>query len=211
MGVKERKERERAGVRERILDAARDMFVRDGVEAVTMRAIAQRIEYSAPVIYAHFADKHALLQELCFRDFRSLAQTFGRIEHIEDPVERLRRIGYAYVDFALDHPEQFRFMFMTPKPQEDVVAAHETTSRTPDEDAYIFVANTVAEGVAAGCFRPELKDVDELAQLCWAGAHGIVALHLTKGDDEWIPWRDGRKTARKLIDAVLDGLIRKGR
>src|SRR6516164_3602292 len=101
MGVKERKERERASVREQILDAARDMFVQDGVEAVTMRAIAQRIEYSAPVIYSHFADKHALLQELCFRDFRALAQTFGRIEHIEDPVERLRRIGYAYVDFAL--------------------------------------------------------------------------------------------------------------
>src|SRR5690349_9461387 len=109
MGPRERKERERADVRERILDAARELFARDGVEAVTMRAIAERIEYSPPVIYSHFADKHALIQELCYRDMRALAQAFGRIGRIEDPVERVRQIGRAYIDFALEHPQQYRF------------------------------------------------------------------------------------------------------
>src|SRR5690349_21646483 len=116
MGVKERREREKADVRERILDAAREMFARDGFESVTMRAIANAIEYSPPVIYAHFADKHALIQELCYRDFRTLAQAFGKVGRVEDPVEWLRGIGEAYVDFALEHPSQYRFMFMTPKP-----------------------------------------------------------------------------------------------
>jgi AcrR family transcriptional regulator len=208
LGVKERKERERAEVRERILDAARDMFTSDGVAAVTMRAIADRIEYSPPVIYSHFADKHALIQELCYRDYRALAQALGRIGRIDDPIERLRKIGLAYVDFALEHPEQFRFMFMTSKSAEDLAAAHAATKANPEEDAYSFLRDTIAEGIAAGRFQPELGDVEELSQLAWASAHGVVALHVAKGNDPWIDWRDARKTARKLIDATLVGLTR---
>ena len=206
MGVKERKERNRAEVREKILDVAREMFTRDGVDAVTMRAIAERIEYSPPVIYSHFADKHALIQQLCYRDFRALAQAFGRIGQIDDPIERLRGIGLAYVDFALEHPEQFRFMFMTPKSPEDLAAAHAATKGNPEEDAYMFLRNTIAEGIAAGRFRPKFSDVEELSQISWASAHGVVALQLAKGNDPWIDWRDARKTARKLIDAAIIGL-----
>lgn len=211
MGVKERKDRERAEVRESILDAARDMFTSDGVEAVTMRAIAERIEYSPPVIYSHFADKHALIQELCYRDFRALAQAFGRIGRIDDPIERLRRIGIAYVDFALEHPEQFRFLFMTLKSAEDTDVAHAAMKANPEQDAYTFLRNTVAEGIAAGRFRPEFSDVEELSQMAWASAHGIVALQLAKGNDPWIDWRDARKTARRLIDTTLVGLTREAR
>ena len=81
MGVKERRQREKTQVRERILDAALEFFAREGVEGVTMRALADAIEYSPPVIYAHFKDKDAIIRELCNRQIRSLAQafsTFGR-------------------------------------------------------------------------------------------------------------------------------------
>jgi AcrR family transcriptional regulator len=211
LGPKDRRERERAQVREKILDVARDMFVADGVDAVTMRAIAERIEYSPPVIYAHFTDKHALIQELCYRDLRALAQAFGRIGQIDDPIERLLRIGRAYVDFALEHPEQFRFMFLTPKASADTSAAHAAMRHNPEEDAYLFLRNTVAEGIAAGRFRPEFSDVEELSQIVWAAAHGVVSLHVAKGNDPWIDWRDARKTARKLMDATMDGLLRRPR
>jgi AcrR family transcriptional regulator len=211
MGPRERKARERADVRERILDAARDMFTRDGVDAVTMRAIAERIEYSPPVIYAHFADKHALIQELCYRDYRALAQAFGRIGRIEDPVERLRRIALAYVDFALEHPEQYRFMFMTSKSADDTSVARAAMQGNPEEDAYTFLCNTVAEGIAAGRFRPEFGDVEELAQLFWGAAHGVVSLQIAKGEDPWVGWRDARETARKLAEAALQGVLREER
>src|SRR5919204_1809076 len=116
--TKERRAREREETRGKILDAAREMFVDQGIEAVTMRAIADRIEYTPTAIYYHFRDKRALIEELCALDFRALARAFGRIGRIEDPVERLRRIGLAYVDFALGHPSHYRFMFMTPKPDD---------------------------------------------------------------------------------------------
>jgi AcrR family transcriptional regulator len=208
MGVKERKERERADVRERILDVARDMFASDGIEAVTIRAIADRIEYSPPVIYSHFRDKQALLQELCYRDFRALAQAFGRIGRIEDPIERLGRIATAYVDFALENPSQYRFMFMTPKPPDSYSAMRDEVKGNPEEDAYAFLCNAVAEGITAGRFRPQLDDVEELAQMLWASAHAIVSLQIAKEGDPWIEWRDARETSRKLSEAVLRGVLR---
>jgi AcrR family transcriptional regulator len=116
MGVKERRERERTEVREKILDAALEVFASEGDDGVTMRALADAIEYSPPVIYSHFRDKDAIIRELCYRAMRSLAHSFAAIGAIEDPVERLRRIGKSYVDFALENPSHFRFMFLTPHP-----------------------------------------------------------------------------------------------
>jgi AcrR family transcriptional regulator len=208
MGLKERKERERADVREKILDAARELFTRDGVDTVTMRAIAGRIEYSPPVIYSHFVDKHALIQELCYRDFRALAQAFGHIGRIEDPIERLRRLAGAYIDFALEHSQQYRFLFMTRKEPGDVSAAHAAMQRNPEADAYSFLRDTVAEGIGVGSFRPELNDVEELTQILWGSVHGILALQIAKGNDPWIEWRDARETAVKLADATLRGVAR---
>ena len=88
MGIKERRERERAEIREKILEAARELFVKEGYEAVTMRKIAQKIEYSATAIYFHFKDKEAVMRELCATDFRTLAKQLTRIAKLADPVER---------------------------------------------------------------------------------------------------------------------------
>src|SRR3954469_6133372 len=107
MGVKERRERERTQVRERILDAALEVFASEGLEGVTMRALADAIEYTPPVIYAHFRDKDAIIQELCYRQLRSLAASFANFSPFH-PVERLGRIGYVYIDFAVEHPSHFR-------------------------------------------------------------------------------------------------------
>jgi AcrR family transcriptional regulator len=205
MGVKERRQRERTEVREKILDAALDFFGREGVEGVTMRALADAIEYSPPVIYAHFRDKEAIIQELCYRQLRELAKAFATFGDL-DPIERLRRIGYIYADFAIEHPSHFRFMFLMPHPlppDDDEVGKGD-----PQRNAYAFLRLTVEDGLAAGIFRPEYTDADEIAQLCWASAHGLVALQNIKGADSWIDWRDARTSAHRLIDATMNGLVK---
>jgi AcrR family transcriptional regulator len=205
MGVKERRQRERTEVREKILDAALDFFGREGVEGVTMRALADAIEYSPPVIYAHFRDKEAIIQELCYRQLRELAKAFATFGGL-DPIERLRRIGYIYADFAIEHPSHFRFMFLTPHPlpaDDDEVGKGD-----PQRNAYAFLRQTVEDGLDAGIFKPGYTDADEIAQLCWASAHGLVALQNIKGLDSWIDWRDARSSAHRLIDATLNGLVK---
>src|SRR3954464_6702698 len=117
MGTVERREREKQELRTKILDAARELFVAEGYEAVTMRAIADKIEYSATAIYKHFADKDALVGELCRHDFRGFAAHFAKAASVRDPIERLRAAGRAYFDFAKKYPQHYRFMFMAPRPQ----------------------------------------------------------------------------------------------
>ena len=208
MGVKERKQRERSEVREKILDAALEFFGTEGVEGVTMRALADAIEYTPPVIYSHFRDKDALIRELCNRQLRTLAKRFGAIASVPDPVERLRGIGRAYVDFGLENPSHFRFMFLTahPLPAED---ADDPQLSDPRENAYLFLKHTVEAAIASGQLKPEFSDVEELTQICWASAHGVVALqNVMKGGDSFVDWRDARTTAYKMIDATLDGVVR---
>lgn len=204
MGVKERRERERTQVRERILDAALEVFADKGAEGVTMRALADAIEYSAPVIYAHFRDKDAIIQELCHRQLRDLARAFANFGAL-DPVERLRQIGYVYADFAVDHPSHFRFLFLVPHELPD---DEELAKNDPERNAYAFLRQTVKDGLAAGVFRPEYTDADEVAQLAWGAAHGVVALQNVKGGNTWIDWRDARASAHRLVDLTMIGLVK---
>lgn len=208
MGTKERREREREELRAKILDAARELFAELGYEAVTMRKIAERIEYSPTAIYLHFKDKRAVIQELCDHDFLVLARKLQRIARIEDPLEKLRAAGVAYVDFALEYPNHYRLMFMQSHPVEEAESA--IRKGNPEEDAYAFLHGTVAEAIAAGRFRPEAADADLLAQSLWAAVHGVASLHIALGGDDWIDWKPAKKTAKFLIDAMLDGLAKAG-
>ena len=200
-----RRERQKAETRQAILNAARELFVTQGVEATTMRAIALKIGYTPTAIYHHFRDKDALLEELCMADFRALGQAMYKIGRIEDPVERLRRLGLAYADFALDNPSQYRFMFMT---QQGHGHHEELGGSKPDEDAYQFLLSTVTDGIDAGRYRPELADPQEMAQMMWSGVHGIVSLYFTHCDDPYIQWRAPRETVRTMVDVLIRGAVR---
>jgi AcrR family transcriptional regulator len=169
MGIAERREREKEGLRRRILDAARDQFARHGYERVTMRAIAQIIEYSPTAIYQHFKDKDALVDALCKEDFGRLLGAITDHPLPADPVERIRSLGIAYARFGLAHPNHYRFMFMTPiKPHE-----HEEQD-DPGLLSYLMLRGAVEQGIAEGRLRD--VGVDTGAQVLWASIHGAVAL-----------------------------------
>ncbi len=202
-----RRERLKAETRQAILDAARELFVTDGIEATTMRAIAAKIGYTATAIYHHFRDKDALIEELCIADFTALGQAMYRIGRIEDPVARLQRLGMAYADFALANPSQYRFMFMTAQRHGPVDECGRPTHK-PDEDAYGFLFQTVSEGLAAGRYRPELSNPHEISQMMWAGIHGVISLWLTHCDDPYIEWHPPLETIRTLIDVTIRGAVK---
>jgi AcrR family transcriptional regulator len=202
-----RRELEKAELREKILDAARALFAAEGYEAVTMRKIAQRISYTATALYYHFPDKHSIMVELCQRDFSTLANCLLRIGKTADPVERIVKMGLAYVKFGIDHPQHYRLMFMTPQPECESGDC-QMEEGDPDQDAYAFLEQSVVEILKAGRFRKEVRDVDLVVQTIWAGVHGIVALHLTKGCDEWLDWRAAEKIARFQLEALFRGLLK---
>lgn len=207
MQAPDRRTREKAKLREKILDAARALFTRHGYEAVTMREIARQIDYTAAAIYYHFPNKETLLRELCENDFRSLSNYFKRLGRIADPVERIRQIGLAYVNFGLEYPQHYRLMFLTPHPEPPLEQI--TIERgNPDEDSYAFLLGAVQEAIVAGRFRPELQDANLVTQVIWSGVHGLVALYLTKRESQWIEWHPADRLAKLLGETVLRGLLR---
>lgn len=206
MGPQERRQREREEVRGKILDAARELFAAEGYESVTMRAIAEKIEYSPTAIYFHFKDKESLLSELCDIDFRVFAQKFAEAAKLADPVEKLRAAGFAYVEFGLKNPSHYRLMFMTPRPLE--IESKTIEKGNPEEDAYAFLKGIVAELLAAGRLREGAGDVDLVSQVIWSGMHGLVSLEIAKCNDTWVAWQPIEARMRLMIDVLLAGLTK---
>lgn len=202
-----RREREKQEVRRKILDAARELFVKQGYEAVTMRQIAQKIAYTPTAIYFHFKDKEHLMSELCAIDFLRLAQQFNRIANEKDPILRLKQAAYAYMEFGLKNPNHYRLLFMTPHQHVPLEEIPLIRRGDPAEDAYAFLRATVIECIAAGRFRKEFRDPELLSQLFWSSIHGITSLHIARCHDPWIPWRKVRDIAEAIVENLLRGMM----
>ena len=209
MGPPERREREKQQVRLKILDAARELFAEHGYDAVTMRKIADKIEYSPTTIYLHFKDKDDLIRELCSHDFLAFSERFAGIGAITDPLKRFRAAGQAYVDFAVEYPNHYRLMFMTQQPTDP---SPEALARRgdPQKDAYALLRFLIEDGVERGLSRPELQDVELVSQTVWAALHGVVSLEiaLKRNRDHWIDWAPLKKRVSLMMDLMLRALLR---
>ena len=204
MGPISRREREKGALRIQILDAARYLFARDGYDAVTMRAIAERIEYSPRTIYLHFQDKEDLVRELCRHDFQAFGADMAKTAKVKDPVERIKAIGVAYARFGAENPNPYRLMFMSGAPDYEGMGEEEWKGN-PEEDAYAFLLGTVQEAIAAG--RMILKDAELITQTLWAGVHGVIALDIAKCNDPWVEWRPLSKRVKTMVDTLVGGLV----
>jgi AcrR family transcriptional regulator len=197
MGIVERRERERVEVRRKILDAARDLFASEGYDRVTMRRIAEAIEYSPTTIYHHFEDKDDLVSALCEEDFSRLLAAFEGQTPPADPVEWIRRLGRAYAAFALQNPNHYRFMFMTKTKFERVPEPSDSGLQS-----FGLFRSAVEKAIAGGHFRPGEAQV--AAQVLWSSVHGAVALLITLQPEHW----PQGPAASDLVDQVIENGIR---
>jgi len=201
MGVKERKARQKKFLRQEILDAASELFVREGYENVSMRRIADKIEYSPTTIYLYFKDKADLLESVCKETFARLVQRLSKImEQPGDPVERLKRGLMAYIQFGVQNPHHYRATFMMPVPEGfDQEKHHQPDS--PGMQAFAFLTRGLTECIQAG--KLQAADVELASQTVWAGIHGITALLITK---HMFPWVGRDKVIHSVVDTLVAGL-----
>ncbi|MBZ5606571.1 MAG: TetR/AcrR family transcriptional regulator [Acidobacteriia bacterium] len=199
MGVQERRAREKKELRQEILDAARDLFVREGFENVSMRKIAEKIEYSPTTIYLYFRDKSDLLDCIIEETFARLVRKQTLLEQtVADPVERLEKGLRSYVEFGLKHPNHYKVTFMMPEPP---VTDPELCPRSREmgQKAFANLRNMLAE-----CVEKKLLEIDDLeatAQAAWAMVHGLTSLMIAKPHYKWAE-------RNHLIDTLLGTLMR---
>ncbi len=205
MGTKERREREREALRGEILAAARDLFISEGYERVSMRRIAERIEYSPTTIYLYFRDKSEILAEICDQTFARLAKSLQRIEAKGlDPLEELRESCEAYIQFGLRNRHQYRLTFMVSSQNMDR-GEESHYEGSMGEQAFGYLERSVARCVEAGNFRA--VEVNVASQVVWVSIHGLTSLLITLDEDDF-PWVDKKKLIGETLETLLRGLMK---
>jgi AcrR family transcriptional regulator len=201
MGVKERRARQKKYLRQEILDAASELFVRNGYENVSMRRIAEKIEYSPTTIYLYFKDKNELLEQVCRETFGRLVQRLSKImEQPGDPVERLKRGLLAYIQFGLENPHHYRATFMMRMP-EGFDEKKMQQDDSPGMQAFAFLTQGLSECIKSGKMPP--LNVELAGQTLWAGIHGITSLLITH---ERFHWAGKEKVIHSTVDTLVAGL-----
>ena len=173
MGIAERKEREKQEMRRKIIDAAFEMFVEVGYERTSIRAIADKIEYSPATIYLYYKDKDELLYEVQRAAFDLLAKKFAPLEAIRDPFQRLEALGNSYLDFAIANPQYYDLMFILSAPMNVI---KENMLWENGCDAYEFLLTTIADCIEEKCIR--YSDANLGALQAWSMVHGLASIYL---------------------------------
>ncbi|MBI4545332.1 MAG: TetR/AcrR family transcriptional regulator [Gemmatimonadetes bacterium] len=206
MGIAERRERERENVRTRIIEAARDIVSEQGLEALSMRGIAERIEYSPATLYLYFRDKEELLRTVVVEGFERLvagmrAEIAGLGEDA-GPVERYTATGRAYVCFALENTAYFRVMFELPTcAQMECPPPDSGDTPLTREQSWGFVVGLLRSAVQQGLLS--VPDVERGALVGWGLVHGLTSLFLAGHLAERVQTREDFLL---LIEEAMGGL-----
>ncbi len=197
MNASNRRQRHKDELRRVILDAAREIFVGQGYENFSMRKLAEKIEYSPGSVYLHFKSKEELFECLMEESFARLHKTLMTLragQQRQDPVEELRQGMWAYVEFGLRNPNDYRFAFMLRPPVDQrPYKAHA---------AFDVLRQMVKRCVEEKRFRG--AEVESTSQVLWASAHGITSLLIQRPVFPWVP---KKKLITQLIDISMAGLV----
>ncbi|GAB4111363.1 MAG: TetR/AcrR family transcriptional regulator [Roseiflexaceae bacterium] len=191
MGIRERRERERQELRQAILQAAHTIGAGEGWQNLTIRKVADQIEYSPPVIYEHFASKDAILAELLRNGTKQLRESMRAAwAAATTPEQGLIAVGWAYWQFAYDQPAIYQVIFGiggVPFCPEELEA--EVAIITADMVEQLHALQAAGYGA--------IGDPLDALDLLWATLHGIIALHMSAYID------GGSARAERLIAQAL--------
>jgi AcrR family transcriptional regulator len=202
-----RRERERIEFREQVLAAARRIVLAEGFDALTMRKIAEAIEYAPGTIYLYFESRDAIAFELCRAGFEQLLAALAPAAAIADPAERLREIGRRYVRFGLENPETYRLLFMDdPKFSTLAFEEKERSADTPGMKALGLLVTLFGELRARKRLASE-AELDALAEMTWATVHGIVSLKIAHADT--LPLAPADELIEILADTLIRGFLKR--
>jgi AcrR family transcriptional regulator len=190
VGVKDRRRGQKTLLREEILDAARDILVREGHGGLSMRKVAERIDYSPTAIYLHFKNRDDLVFCVCEQLTAGLVRELQQVaDRHPDPLIALRKVLRRYIEFALKHPQQYQATFGIPQPERMSM------------QAFGLLARLVGECVK----QKKLAKVDVHAASCalWAGIHGITSLLIVMPN---FYWGNPDKVVDQVLATLIDGL-----
>lgn len=156
--------------RERILAEATELYLRDGINGFSMRALARAVGVTAPALYRHYTSKENVLQEVIAEAYRRFAETLYGALSEPTPYRRFRAAIEGYVDFALENPRLYEVIFVPPTVWGEGVLPEEIEAQACAVEN--FFEDRVRECVATGVLRD-----DRVGPTLWAHTHGMLTLY----------------------------------
>ncbi|SDJ12767.1 transcriptional regulator, TetR family [Pedobacter sp. ok626] len=199
MGIAERKIRQKEEFRASILEAAWLQVLTDGWQSLSIRKIADAIEYSIPVIYNHFENKEAILLEFTKEGFQKLGEALQQVkDQHQEPAVQLEAMAHAYWDFAFDHQEFYQLMFGLGIP-----ACEKVNQISEMKNMTTIMISTIQETIATSPNKEAdffLKYHTYLSIL-----HGLVSIQMMRKDGK--PTEENRKILQDAISGFIKSLL----
>lgn len=170
------RERRQARTRDAILEAARQIIAQEGRDNLSMRAIAERIDYSPAGLYEYFGSKDEIIGAVCVQGEARLYRSMAGVDHSLPHDQYLIELGMAYINFAVHNPDHFLLMFTSGiEPPAEMPDNHETAH------SFHFLLKAVEQGISSGTFitRPGFTQVD-MVYMAWSLVHGMAMLRIKK-------------------------------
>ena len=201
MGIAERKEKQKHEIRKMILDASMKLFVEEGFENVTIRKIADIIEYSPTTIYLYFKDKNEIFYSLHEMGFHKMIELNRNLADIKNPLTRLYKMGENYIEFGLENPEYYDIMFIQRAPMK-VLESMENCDWKYGETALHTLMATIEECMEKD-FIPK-GNPQAVSMAIWGMVHGLVSLQIR---DRFEKLDGDSKNIKGMMHASLNWMI----
>jgi len=200
MGIVERKEKQKIEIRKRILDASMQLFVEEGFSNVSIRRIADIIEYSPTTIYLYFKDKDEIFFHLHEMGFQKMIEMNRELDDIKNPLLRLHKMGENYIRFGLENPEYYDLMFIQREPMKKLT---EMNCNWENGDAALTrLRDTLIECMDKGYIAK--TDPIILSLSIWSTVHGLVSLATRERLEKLVPEKEN---VLPMIGQALNWLI----
>lgn len=196
MGIIERKLRHKEEIYSGILAAAWHMVITEGWQSLSIRKIADAIEYSIPVIYNHFENKEAILLEFSKEGFQKLAVVLEEAKtSVVSPFEQLNAMADAYWDFAFEHKEYYQLMFGLGIPACEMV-----NQITEMKEMTCILISTIKSALESA--GNTTTDVQLKFKTYWSILHGLVSIQMIE--------KDGKPDSMKkmILKDAMDGFVK---
>ena len=186
MGILERKEKQKLEIRKLILDASMKLFVEEGFDNVTIRRIADLIEYSPTTVYLYFKDKDEIFFSLHDMGFQKMEEMNKDLATINNPFLRLHKMGENYLEFGMSNPEYYNLMFIQDEPMNKITELG--CEWVKGDSALHRLRETVTECIDKGYIK---KGDPHLVSLSvWGFVHGLVSLAIRGRMEKFVPQKD---------------------
>ena len=183
MGIAERKEKQKLEIRKAILEASMQLFVEEGFGNVSIRRIADIIEYSPTTIYLYFKDKDEIFFNLHDIGFQKMQEMNKNLDDIHNPLLRLHKMGENYIRFGMENPEYYDLMFIQREPMNKLT---EMGCEWENGDAALTrLKTTIIECMEKGYI--EKNDPGLLSLSVWSTVHGLVSLAIRQRLEKLVP------------------------